>query len=66
MNGNIGTLCKSGEFFIKIQNKHVPLKKKKIGPNNSPCMTNALQKTIIKLTHLQKLCFKSKAQKDYA
>ena len=65
LNRNIGTYYKSEEFFVKVQNKHAPLRKRKIVANHS-CMTNVLQKTIIKRTQLQRKYFKSKAQKAYA
>ena len=46
--------------FLGVLNKHAPLKKKVLRANQAPYVTEALRKTIMKRSYLEKLYFKKK------
>ena len=52
------------DVFLKVLEKHAPLKKKIIRGNHAPYMNTALRKAIMKRTRLQNKFYKSKQKDD--
>ena len=48
------------DVFLRVLNKHAPLKKKIIRGNHAPYMNTVLRKAIMRRTHLQNKYYKSK------
>ena len=46
--------------FLRVLNKHAPLKKKVLHANHAPYVTKALGKAIMKRSYLEKIYFKKK------
>ena len=56
----IESCIKFEEVFMKVLNRHTPLKKKKNKANHSSYMSKTLRKAIVKRSYLEKKCFKKK------
>ena len=46
--------------FLRVLNKHVPLKRKVLRANHAPYVTKAFRKAIMKKSYLEKLYFKKR------
>ena len=51
----VDSCSKFGEIFLKVLNRHGPLKKKMLGANHAPCVFKALRKAIMKISCLENL-----------
>ena len=58
---NIDSCTKFDEQFLKVLNSHVPLKRKLLRDNHAPNISKNLWKAIMKMSHLEKIYFKKRA-----
>ena len=50
---------KSDEIFLKVLNRHAPLKKKMLSANHASYVSKALRKAILKASRLENIYFKN-------
>ena len=58
---NIDSCTKFYEQFLKVLNSNVPLKRKLLRDNHAPNISKNLWKAIMKMSHLEKIYFKKRA-----
>ena len=54
----VDSCCKFDEMFLKVLNRHVPLKKKMVWANHVPYVSKTLRKAIMKGFCLENVYFK--------
>ena len=54
----VDSCSKFDEVFLKVLNRHTPLKRKMLRANHAPCVSNVLRKAIMKRSYLENVYFK--------